>query len=196
PLMVAVAAFIIALVLLTPTALVDGLARYSARYHGNKLSIFYDKDCGFCLKTCLLFRTFLLLGNTPIRPAQSDPDIGPILEKHNSWVVVDRDGSIALHWHAVLLVMRRSVIARPLGLLLTAVGMGHWGRGLYTAIGNSRGLLSKISAAVLPLRNEPAPATSDWRLFALAWLIASLLVNANLQFAGLATAFGLVRLAV
>lgn len=181
-----------AVILLLPPAVLEALARWSARYHGNELQIYYDRDCGFCLKTCLLFRTFLLLGDTPIRAAQSDPKIGRILEEQNSWVVIDRDGSIALHWHAVLLVMRRSLIARPVGLALTAVGMGRWGRGLYDAIGNSRGVLSKFSAAVLPYRSEEPQQAADWHQFAIVWLIASLASNIFSKAVAVATAIGLV----
>src|ERR1044071_2208388 len=57
------------------------------------LKIYYDGDCGFCLKSVRILRTFLLLSKTPILAAQSDPSIFADLQEKNSWVVVDHKGN-------------------------------------------------------------------------------------------------------
>lgn len=140
------------LVALIPTAGMDGLSKRARRFHGDELRIYFDEDCDFCNKICRLLRTFLLLGDTPIQPAQADPAAYSIMQRHDSWVVYDRDGQYYVRWHAVLLLMRRSVLTRPIGVLFDTLGMGRWCDWLYGAIASSRSFWSRLSAALLPYR--------------------------------------------
>ena len=76
---------------LLPVALFDRLGLWAA--HRGGVNIYFDRDCGFCRKSCLLFRTFLLLGNTKILPVQDNPEAFEIMQKYNTWVVLDSDGT-------------------------------------------------------------------------------------------------------
>ena len=143
----------VGLIPLLPSLLFDRLSWWAAATHRAGLCIYYDRDCGFCRKICLLFRTFLLLGNTPILPIQDDPRAFAIMQEHNTWVVFDHDGKSYVRWHAVLLLLRRSLVFRPLGLALTTIGMGRWCDWLYGAIAASRGWWSSITRVVLPYRH-------------------------------------------
>jgi hypothetical protein len=167
----------VATLALLPSALFDALGRRAFAVHRGGLRIYYDRDCGFCRKICLIFRTFFLLGDTPVRPAQDDPDVHDIMRRHDSWVVFDYDDTHAVRWHAVLLLLRRSLLFRPLGRLLTAVGMGRWCDWLYAAIGASRGFWSRITARLLPYRHvDVAPRRAAMALLGI-WLAAVLLMN-------------------
>ncbi|MGB0412527.1 MAG: HTTM domain-containing protein, partial [Pikeienuella sp.] len=121
-----------------------------ARYwRGRRYEIWYDRDCGFCWKVASILREFFLPRDTPLRPAQDHPEIGPLLERETSWVVVDHTGQRRLHWDAVAYVMRQSPLLLPIGWLATIYGLIGLGRPTYDLIGNSRGALGRISAVVL-----------------------------------------------
>ncbi len=169
--------FCAAFAVLMPTGLWNRIARQATQKHSNNLRIYYDRECGFCYKVCLLFRTFLLLGNTPIESAQSEPAVEKIMREHNSWVVYDRDGSCHLRWHAVLLLLRRSLLMRPIGRILTAIGMGYWGDFLYAIIAASRGVFSRLTVLILPLPSENRVTKNANRGLPIFWLVATLVAN-------------------
>ena len=150
--MVQLAILFPAFVSIVPPSFYEALSNMAKNTHKGQLRIYYDRDCGFCLKTCLIFRVFMLLGDTPIRPAQDSPEAFAIMREHNTWVVYDLDGASHIRWDAVLLLMRRSILFRPLGITLTAIGMGRWGSPLYSVIASSRHFWSKLSALLIPFR--------------------------------------------
>ena len=118
------------------------------------VAIYYDEPCEFCRKVCLLLRTFLLPHETPIRPAQHVPEIHEMLKAHNSWVVVDHDGSRHVRWDAVALVFRRSALGRPLGVLMARPWVARVGESIYATIATNRGRLAAWSAVALPYRRR------------------------------------------
>ena len=174
---------------LVPSVAWRWLTERANRTHGGRLRIYYDRDCGFCHKICRLFRTFLLLGDTPVAPAQSDPAVEALMREHDSWVVYDGDDRYELRWHAVLLMLRRSLLTRPLGRLLTRLGMGSCGDGLYGAIAASRGWFSRLTAFLLPLGRSPGPLAAP--LNSLLWLWIALTLAGNVA-AGMGAWSGLV----
>jgi predicted DCC family thiol-disulfide oxidoreductase YuxK len=72
------------------------------------ISIYYDADCSFCKKTVFLLRLFLGLTNATVKPAQSDADACALMEKYNSWVVIDGAGQKHLKFDAALVLFRNS----------------------------------------------------------------------------------------
>lgn len=141
-----------------------------------RLSIYYDEPCEFCRKVCLILRTFLLPKGTPIRPAQHNAQIHRELEMHNSWVVVDYDGSHHFRWDAVALVFSRSPLFRPLGLVFASRPMRRIGEWTYAAIARNRGKLGQWSAVALPYRDYPLQPTRAANLV-VAVLIALVILN-------------------
>jgi len=123
--------------------------------------IYYDEPCDFCRKVCLLLRTFLLLPQATIVPAQSHPDIGSVLERENSWVVTDEDETQYLRWDAMILLVQRSPLFRPLASLLRLGFAYRLGARVYDWVARNRGLLGRFSGRYLPYRIEtyrlPAP---------------------------------------
>ena len=69
--------------------------------------MYFDKGCAFCEKTCYMLR-YLLGLNASISPAQDHAEIGPVLERENSWVVVDEQGTQRLRWEALVFVVKQS----------------------------------------------------------------------------------------
>ncbi len=162
---------------LTPPAIWNRFARSPGGRRRSGLAIYYDRDCGFCLKTCLLFRTFFALGPVPVAPAQDTPDMYRIMEQHDSWVVRDHDGETYIRWHAVLLLLWRSPIFWPLGWCLTAIGMGRWADGLYGLIGHNRWLFSRLTKHVLPYRPVAVETSRAGTVAAAAWVLLLVLAN-------------------
>lgn len=116
------------------------------------LVIYYDEPCEFCRKVCLILRSFLLLPDTPIRTAQGKADIYQDMRRHNSWVVVDHDGSRHLGWQAIALVFRRSPVFRPLGIFFGLPFLRQLGNRIYERVALNRARLGEISAVLLPYR--------------------------------------------
>ncbi|MEO5863308.1 MAG: DCC1-like thiol-disulfide oxidoreductase family protein, partial [Burkholderiales bacterium] len=119
------------------------------------LKIYYDKDCGFCLKTCRLLRTFLLFPEIPIRPAQDFAKIYPTMQAHNSWVVVDHEGSQHIKWAALVMLFKRSPIFWPLAALFGASFLRSAGDRFYQWVAANRGRLGDFTAVWLPYRSYP-----------------------------------------
>lgn len=70
--------------------------------------IYYDADCSFCKKSVFLLRSFLALPKAILKPAQSDANACALMEKHNSWVVIDGDGQEHLQFDAARALFQNS----------------------------------------------------------------------------------------
>lgn len=116
----------------------------------NSITIYYDEDCGFCLKMCLILRTFLLNSKTQINPAQHFPDIYPIMEKENSWVVTDENNKPHIHWYAMVLLFSARRVFKPIAWILSFPPFLWLGNKTYCWIANNRGLMGTLSQRFLP----------------------------------------------
>jgi predicted DCC family thiol-disulfide oxidoreductase YuxK len=118
-----------------------------------RIAIYYDRDCGFCRKTSLLLREFFLPRGTLVLSAQSVPEIGEVLERETSWVVIDGSGRQYLRWDALVLVVSQSWLAFPLTFLTWIYGRLGLGDATYALIGRNRTALSRITTVLL--RDRP-----------------------------------------
>ncbi len=139
--------------------------------------IYYEPDCGFCLKIVRLLREFSLPAATPIRPASDDPEALALLRAHNSWVVYDHRGKARLKWDGVAYVLKRSPAFAWLGRLTDMEVLKPRMEKLYRRIGDNRPKLGEISARILPVRAERIPGRIQ-QGFCLFLLILMLLYNA------------------
>ncbi|NEP63120.1 MAG: hypothetical protein F6K31_40475 [Symploca sp. SIO2G7] len=115
--------------------------RWTKRFYGPEqhgLVIYYDADCGFCKKVVHLIRTFLLLPDTPLCIAQSDPDIFAAMEHHNSWVVVDWQGHYHYKFEAIAYVCSISPVFWIFAPVLRWSFVMTPGTRFYKAIANNR----------------------------------------------------------
>lgn len=112
------------------------------------LTIFYDEDCGFCRKMCLLLKAFLVLPSASILPAQPCPEVFEVMERKNSWVVYDSKGLAYTQWDGVLLLFRCSPIFWPIATVLGLSLFHPIGTGIYQMIANNRGTLSRLTKFV------------------------------------------------
>lgn len=138
----------------TPTAVWDSIGKRLKTAKRSGVRLYYDQSCTFCKKTCLLLRTFLLLPETPILPAQSVQAIHAVMEEHNSWVVVDHDEIRYVRWQAIALVFRRSALFWPLGRLFSLNSLRGPGDRIYEFVAQNRGFFGKLTTKLLPYRSS------------------------------------------
>lgn len=168
------AVYCVALLLFVPESFWDWLASRTELSQRGGMKIYYDQDCGFCHKICLLMRTFLLLNKTTIEPAQTDPAIYEIMLEVDSWVVKDHDNSYYTRWHAVLLLLRRSPIAWPIGIFLYKINMGYWGDFIYQLVANNRARLSTLTAVIYQRKSDSLKMGIPVKILLGLWVMASL----------------------
>jgi predicted DCC family thiol-disulfide oxidoreductase YuxK len=102
------------------------------------LKIYFDGDCGFCKRLILAFRTFLLLPETPLLPAQTDPSIHADMVQQHSWVVVDAAGRRHFKFEAFLATVRQSPVLFWLVPLLSLPPLAAMGRRFYEFVAANR----------------------------------------------------------
>jgi len=113
------------------------------------IRMYFDKECTFCEKTCYLLR-YLLGLNATIAPAQDDKHIGPILERENSWVVVDEQGVQRLRWEALVFVIQSNPRFAWIAKLMQKTGAA--GDRIYNWIGDHRYGFGTFTARWMPWR--------------------------------------------
>ena len=156
---------IASLLVLLPPTFWDSAARLTSR-PAAPLAIYFDRDCGFCEKTCLLLWRVLGLNVRHLGPAQDDRELGPLLEREVSWIVVTEDGTRHLRWAALATVFASGQRLRWLAPLLRAT-TGPGDR-IYHFIGKQRRLFGRGTALLLPWDPKPSP-TAPQGLAALAF---------------------------
>jgi hypothetical protein len=148
----------------TPAWLWDALGRRLAARSGEGIRIYYDGGCLFCEKICLILRTFLLLPNAKLAPAQSEAAMNALMESENSWVVVSSTGEQHLRWRAFAWLVKQSPLAAVAGSLLGARWLAPAGDRFYGLVAANRGKLSRFSQVLLPYSRagiEPSSA-ANW----------------------------------
>jgi predicted DCC family thiol-disulfide oxidoreductase YuxK len=161
---------ITSLLILIPPAAFDWLRNvYLSKVNTPSMTMYFDKDCGFCEKTCYLIRGAFGLRNTQIKPAQDDPEIGPILEKEYSWVLVDQYGKKHLRWEALVYVISQGERFRFKAKILAL--FNPVGDRVYTWIGNNRGVFGKITSTLMPWREPNIELSKNQHALALFFVI-------------------------
>lgn len=138
----------LSLIAILPSSVMDFLWR-SEKKDKPLIQMYFDKECTFCEKTCYLLR-YLLGLNATIAAAQDDKQIGPILERENSWVVVDEQGVQRLRWEALVFVVRSSPRFSWVAKLMEKAGAG--GDRVYNWIGDNRYGFGTLTARWMPWR--------------------------------------------
>ncbi len=117
---------------------------------GAGIKIYYDDDCGSCLRTVRIIKMFFLLPAVESAGAQSVPEIDAAMRQRNSWVVVDRQGQYHYGFDGVVVVVGESPILWPLTPLLRLAVTRWCGERVYRYVAMHR----RISCELLP-RHSP-----------------------------------------
>jgi len=140
------------LTVLIPSIVWIWLARRKKKSKAAKVTVYYDEDCGFCLKTCLILREFLLPETTKILPAQRHANIYPIMERENSWVITNGNGKNYVRWHATAFLFTQSWPFKPIGWLMKLPPLMWLGNKLYNLVATNRGSMGALTSRMLPYR--------------------------------------------
>lgn len=140
----------------------DAAARRRAARRPAPPKLYYDRDCGFCLKSCLLLRQLLVVPELQIAPAQDTPRAKTLLEANYSWVLIDSDEQAYLKWPAFVALLRHSPLFGWLAPLLRAGALVGPGNAVYDFVGRHRGGFGTLSAALLPRRETRFEVSRFW----------------------------------
>jgi len=167
----------VSLTLFLPSAFWNWAQAKTQKESRNKVLIYYDRDCGFCKKTCLILKSFLLPPHTPILIAQDTPEIYEIMERENSWVVRDHTGITHTHWNALQYLFTLSPIFGPLGQIMgwkIPLGLGNR---IYRWVAKNRGKMGIFSERFLPHREIEIRAGISTQLFITYILYVVAIIN-------------------
>lgn len=140
------------LTVLIPSAVWIFLARRRQKSQASSITMYYDEDCGFCLKMCLILREFLLPDSVKILRAQDYDEIYTIMERENSWVITDGAGNNYIHWSAMAFLFTQSWLLKPIGWIMKFPPLMWVGNRIYNWVAINRGTMGTITARVLPYR--------------------------------------------
>ncbi len=130
----------------------DWQGRRAARNPGGALHIYYDRDCGFCIKMCLLLQQFLILPRAQITPAQDTPRAKTLLEANNSWVIIDTDGQAHMKWAAFATLLKNSPLFGWTWRIANLSVFQRIGNAGYDFVARHRPQFARVSSALLPHR--------------------------------------------
>jgi predicted DCC family thiol-disulfide oxidoreductase YuxK len=139
--------------------------------------IYYDQDCGFCYKTCLILRSFCLPEGVQIAKAQPHPEAGPLLIRNDSWVVYDDAGHHYLHWDGVCFVLMQSPVFWLPGWIGQRAAVRPIGERLYRLIGRNRGALGRLTGRFLPYGSDDGRRSPVSEALAAGFLAMILVYN-------------------
>lgn len=145
--------------------------------HGRWIKIYYDRDCAFCLKSCLLLRHLLVLPRCEILPAQDSQRAHALMQAQNSWVVIDADDVAHTKWNAWVALLRHSLL---FGWTWRLAALRIWekpGNTVYDWVGRHRHDIGKIAAALLPEREVRFEAGRAVQRVAAVFVFAVLIWN-------------------
>lgn len=166
---------ITSILLFLPSEVWNRLAERFDGRAGVGYSIYYDRDCTFCLKMCWILKTFLGLKHTRIEPAQSLPEIEEILEREFSWVVVDPNGKTSIKWQAMVRVFEASPWFYRLAKIVA--WPSRIGDRVYASVAKHRSAWGRWFAVLLPWTNELRFPGSLSQIIAGAFLLFVLWIN-------------------
>ncbi len=179
----------------------DALARRHTRRHPAPPRIYYDRDCGFCLKSCRLLQQFLILPRTTIAPAQDTARARTLMEANYSWVVIDGDEQAYLKWPAFTILVKHSPLLGWLWPLLRRPALEKPGNGVYDFVARHRGGFGTLSAWLLPQRTvrwTPAPlwdrVAAVFVVLVLIWNLHTIGMPPRISYAALTPVFRAIRI--
>lgn len=129
---------IICWIVFLPSPFWDALTRRLTGADADKLTIFYDKDCGFCRRMVDIVRAVLALPQVPAQAAQDVPAIEAIMTREHSWVLRLPDGQTRTRSAALAQLLSYSPVARPLHHLWRIPGIEGLADAVYGRIAHGR----------------------------------------------------------
>jgi predicted DCC family thiol-disulfide oxidoreductase YuxK len=103
-----------------------------------KVSIYYDKNCGFCRRAVQLIVKYGRVRTELVAPAQDDAEIYSHMQTYDSWVVVNEHKEKFVTFQAGVEIARHSPILKWLVPLARPLCMQRFGEWIYRKIAQNR----------------------------------------------------------
>ncbi len=145
--------------------------------HRRHLKIYYDQDCGFCLKSCVLLRHFLALPRSEILPARGSARANALMQAQYSWVVIDGEDVAHTRWAAWVALLRHSLL---FGWTWRLASLRLWerpGNAVYDWVARHRGAFGALTGWLLPERAVTFESGRGAQRFAASMLVVVLTWN-------------------
>lgn len=120
-----------------PTCFWELLERVFAKKLNDPITVYYDRDCGFCLKMVKILQSFLIVPNADVRLAQETPETQKMMDENNSWIVKSGENYL-FHFDAFLRLLRNSPLFFWLVPVLALPPFFQIGTLMYKAVANNR----------------------------------------------------------
>lgn len=128
-----------------PTPFWDWMLEKFRRLGFSNLTIYFDGECLFCQKGVQILKDFFLLKEVNLNPGQSNPEIFRLMEKNNSWVVVNEKNDKFFHFNAFIEVVKHSPLLFVFSSILSSNLISKLGEKVYKWVASHRQLMSKWS---------------------------------------------------
>ncbi|WP_408096412.1 DCC1-like thiol-disulfide oxidoreductase family protein [Peredibacter sp. HCB2-198] len=128
-----------------PGPLWDRLAQIFRNREYDKLTMYYDGECGFCQKGARLIREFVLFRSVPIKVAQETPAIYSDMQKHHSWVIVNEKGERFFQYNAWIQIIKHSPFFYWSAGFFASKPVSSIGQGIYVWISHHRPFMGKAT---------------------------------------------------
>ena len=135
---------------LLPGAFWDQLEKWFWPQGRGHLNVYYDGDCGFCKRTVLLLKAFCFLPDHVIHKAQDHPPALLIMQRENTWVVFDAQGTPHTKFDGVLKVLAHFPLFRPVAWALGLWPFRAVGTFLYEIVSRHRPQASEATRWLIP----------------------------------------------
>lgn len=159
-----------------PPAVWNWFQGWIDRRQGQGVTIYYDGDCEFCRKTCLILQTFLLLKRVTLVPAQTVGDVSRIMEEQETWIVEDESGNRRIRWEALAFLFAQSPFSW-IGTLMGLRPVSRLGNVVYRWIASNRMRLGAVTGVAAPYHSSSATASRTTNLAVGALMIYVLVIN-------------------
>lgn len=151
-------------VIFLPGPFWDLITNYFRKKNFDKLAIYYDAECNFCQKAVRILKSFLLLEEVSINPAQDNSSIYTDMTKNHSWVIVNEKNERFFHYNAFLELLKHSPIGRLFVWFFAFAPVKFIGGKVYHWVSHNRPLMGKASQFLEYESPKKEIVTGKWLL--------------------------------
>ena len=147
--------------LLLPSSFWTQLKKWGPRNKDHDIKLYFDEECVFCKKSVFLLKTFLIIPQLKIFPAQSQKEISKKMKQHNSWVIVFNN-KYFYKWEGFVLLASNSFLLSWLTPLFNSKIIRQLGNSFYTLIAFRRNVLSFTTKPFHFSSKNPSDVPHQW----------------------------------
>ena len=147
--------------LLLPSCFWTQLTKWGSRNKDHSIKLYFDEGCVFCKKSVLLLKTFLIIPQLKIFPAQSQKEISKRMKQHNSWVIVFNN-KYFYKWEGFVTLISYSFLLSWLTPLFNSKIISQLGSSFYSFIAFRRNVLSFITKPFHFNSKNPSDVPHQW----------------------------------